>query len=244
MDDKRTPPQAVLFDLDDTLLYNDMETAFLPHYFSLLTEYARPIAGPQEFMALLMASTQAMIRHQDPGQTNEEAFAAVFAGRLGRPWAEYRAFFGRFYEEKFPQLRVYTRPHPDARRVVQACLDAGLAIVIATNPLFPARAIEQRIAWAGLEDMPFDLVTTYENMHACKPAPAYYLEIAEQIDVPSPACCMVGNDLERDIVPARQAGMHTFLVDEAPAEDGPQAEPDRRGRLVELLDWLHDTLSG
>ena len=27
--------QAVLFDLDDTLLYNDMEGTFLDHYFGL-----------------------------------------------------------------------------------------------------------------------------------------------------------------------------------------------------------------
>ena len=38
--------QAVLFDLDDTLLYSDMEHTFLKHYFARLTEYARPLCAP------------------------------------------------------------------------------------------------------------------------------------------------------------------------------------------------------
>ena len=42
---------AVLFDLDDTLLYDDMEGTFLAHYFAALTEYARPLAEPERLMA-------------------------------------------------------------------------------------------------------------------------------------------------------------------------------------------------
>jgi FMN phosphatase YigB (HAD superfamily) len=227
------PIQAVLFDLDDTLLYNDMENVFLPRYFAMLTDYARPDIEPSRLMAALRAGSEAM-NGPHPGQTNEQAFAAAFAPPLGKPWAELRTFFNRFYEERFPELRAYTKAHLAAQDVVQACFDAGYAVAIATNPLFPARAIEHRLAWAGLGDMSFDLVTTYENMHTCKPAPDYYVEIAERLNVLPASCWMVGNDVMRDIAPAQQAGMRTFLVDKWITNDDPQIEPDYRGRLTDL----------
>jgi FMN phosphatase YigB (HAD superfamily) len=233
--------QAVLFDLDDTLLYNNMEGAFLKAYFALLTEYARPLCASQELMGALTRATKAIVCNQDPyGPTNEQAFAAVFAPSLGRPWGELKAFFARFYEDCFPELQVHARAHPEARQTVQACLDAGYQVVIATNPLFPARAIEHRMAWAGVDDLPFALVTTYENMHTCKPAPAYYIEIAHRIDVACSDCLMVGNDAVRDIAPAREAGMHTFLADEWVTNTEPGITADRKGTLSELVLWLAD----
>lgn len=233
--------QAVLFDLDDTLLYNDMEGTFLKAYFSSLTEYARHLCTPEQLIAALGAGVQALQESQDPdGPTNEASFGAVFAAQLGRPWDELSATFARFYEEVFPELRVYARAHPDGRRAVETCIDAGYAIVIATNPLFPRRAIEHRLAWAGIDDLPFALVTTYENMHTSKPFPAYYREIAARIEVPPRACLMVGNDLLRDIVPAQQAGMITYLAEDWITNPDPAIRPDRRGTLGELIEWIGD----
>ncbi|MBN1641016.1 MAG: HAD family hydrolase [Anaerolineae bacterium] len=233
--------RAVLFDLDDTLLYNDMEGTFLARYFAALTEYARPLCEPAELMSALHAATQAAIASQDPhGPTNEASFAAVFALRIGRPWDEIRAFLMGFYQTRFPDLHVYARAHPDARRAVQACLDAGHIVAIATNPLFPAIAIEQRLSWAGVADMPFALVTTYENMHTTKPSPAYYAEIARRIDVPEERCLMVGNDVLRDIAPAQRAGMRTYLAEKWVTNPDPDAQPDRTGTLGELIAWIAD----
>ena len=241
---RQTSPtfSAVLFDLDDTLLYNDMEGVFLRRYFAMLAEYARPLAEPQTLMAALSAASEAMQRGQSTdGPTNEEKFASAFAPPLDKPWDELRTFFAAFYEDRFPELRSVTRAHPDARRAVRACAELGCQVVIATNPLFPARAIEQRMAWAGVDDLPFALVTTYENMHTCKPYPAYYAEIAERIGVAPRACLMVGNDLLRDIAPARQAGMHTFLADEWIVNPDPNISADHRGALSDFIAWMTDS---
>jgi len=236
---KNVALQAVLFDLDDTLLYSDMERTFLNRYFAMLTEYARPLVAPQQLIASLFTATEAMQRNQGAeGLTNEQFFASVFAPLLGRPWAELKAFFTRFYEERFPELRACTRRIPEARQAVQACFDAGYQVVIATNPLFPALAIEHRLEWAGIHDMPFALVTTYENMHTCKPSPAYYLEITDRLDVLPTACLMVGNDVQKDIAPAQKAGTYTFLVDEWMANADPQVQPDYRGKLADLIAWI------
>jgi HAD superfamily hydrolase (TIGR01549 family) len=241
---KKDALKAVLFDLDDTLLYNDMEGTFLKHYFGALTEYARPLCPPQTLIAALEAGVQALQESQDPdGPTNEASFGAVFGSALGRPWEELNETFARFYEEVFPKLHVYARAHPEGRRAVQACLDAGYAVVIATNPLFPRRAIEHRLAWAGVDDLPFALITTYENMHTSKPSPAYYREIATRIGVSPQACLMVGNDLVRDIRPAQQAGMLTYLAEDWITNPDPEIRPDRRGTLGELIEWIGNAAS-
>ncbi|MBN1936552.1 MAG: HAD family hydrolase [Anaerolineae bacterium] len=233
---------AVLFDLDDTLLFSDvgdeMESGFLKHYFALLTDYARPLADPQTFMKALLAATEAMVRDQDLQISNEQAFVRVFAPTLGRPWDELHPFFTYFYEEQFPKLQVHTHSHPDARRAVQTCLDAGYRVVVATNPLFPRRAIEHRLAWAGVGDMPFALITAYENMHTSKPAPAYYREIAVILDVDPSRCVMVGNDVQRDIEPAQRAGMRTFLADQWLTGDDTAIRPDGRGKLGNFINWI------
>ena len=111
-------------------------------------------------------------------------------------------------------------------------------MAIATNPIFPARAIEHRLEWAGVGDIPFDLVTAYENMHTSKPSPDYYREIADLLSVSPEVCVMIGNDVQRDIEPAQAAGMHTFLADEWLAGDDSQVEPDGRGTLQDFIEWM------
>ena len=63
---------------------------------------------------------------------------------------------------------------------------------------------------------------------------------ADRLGTPPTACLMVGNDIQRDILPAQEVGMHTFWVDEWAAHDDPQAQPDRRGKLRDLIDWIRD----
>ena len=92
MSDTELALQAVLLDLDDTLLRSDMDGVFLKHYFGMLAEYARPLVTPQVFRAALSAASKAMHDNSGPDRlTNEQAFAAAFAPRIGRPWPELLA---------------------------------------------------------------------------------------------------------------------------------------------------------
>ena len=98
--------------------------------------------------------------------------------------------------------------------MIRSCLDQGYRLVIATNPLFPRAAIEQRLAWAGVPTTEFryDLVTTYENMHACKPNREYYEEILSRLAVEPELAIMVGDDWDNDIGGATQAGLHAYWI--------------------------------
>jgi FMN phosphatase YigB (HAD superfamily) len=215
--------QAILFDLDDTLLGNNIES-FLPDYFDTLSRYASEVMEKKAFLRELLLGTRAMIESEEPGLTNREVFWTTFCGRTGLQQSDLEPYFQRFYREEFGKLRPLTHSLPEAVALARYCFDQGLQVVVATNPLFPLDAIEQRLAWAGLPvtDYPFALVTAYENMHTTKPNPAYYREILATIGCRLPGqALMVGNEWDNDIAPAAAAGLLTYWV----CQPG-QAPPD------------------
>lgn len=205
--------EAVLFDLDDTLLDNPMDT-FLPAYFQALTRYLDHLVPPEQLMADLMRATQAMNADHNRALTNEEAFASVFYPLLGQDRSTVESAFERFYTQEFPKLRGMTRRRPEARALVASALERGLQVAVATNPMFPRVAVEERLAWAGVPVERFDyaLVTTYENMHATKAHPAYYCEILQKLDRQPGECLMVGDSWKLDIVPASAVGLRAYWV--------------------------------
>ena len=232
------PVRAILFDLDDTLLGNDIDR-FLKAYFGLLAPHVAAYVPPEKFIPALLAATRTMVENTDPGVTNQQAFMADFFPRIGWTKDELMPVFDDFYATQFGKLRSQTRRLPEARSVVQAAFDAGHDVVIATNPLFPDTAIRQRMEWADVAEFPFKLVTSYEVMHFSKPHPEYYLEIAERIGRPPSECVMVGDDWNNDIVPAMRAGLRAYWIN-TDAALPPGFDPRARGTLTNLGRWLTD----
>ncbi len=89
--------------------------------------------------------------------------------------------------------------------------EKGYELVIATNPLFPKFAIDQRIQWAELVHEDFSHITYFEDSHYCKPNVEYYSEILETIGKNPQECMMVGNDAEEDLA-AGALGITTYLI--------------------------------
>ena len=83
--------------------------------------------------------------------------------------------------------------------------------MVATNPMFPRKAIHRRIEWAGLDLNDFSYITSYEDNHYCKPQLHYYKEILEVIGKQPEQCMMVGNDVQEDLV-SLKLGLKTFLI--------------------------------
>lgn len=238
--------RTILFDLDDTLLSNNVDI-FMQRYFGLLSAYAGQKFDESVFMPNLIQSTRAMIQNTDPGLTNAEIFWAAFEELTGGRRADLEPFFDVFYEKEFMQLKSSTSLRPAAARLVQEAIDRDLLVVVATNPLFPRVAIEQRLEWAGLPISEFDfaLVTTYENMHAAKPQPAYYREILARLGVEPRQALMVGDDWRNDISPSAKVGLFSYWI--AP-DDATPIDPaliSGHGSLDALADkvangWLEE----
>jgi HAD superfamily hydrolase (TIGR01549 family) len=231
---------TLLLDLDDTLLSNDIER-FLPAYLQALSKELVQYTEPDRLIAHLMAATAEMVRNQRPDRTLQQVFDAAFYPALNIEKKEVSGDIERFYEQVFPDLARLTVSRPEAIQMVDQAMARGYRIAVATNPLFPRTAILQRLAWAKLpiDRYPFELVTSYEDMHFAKPNPAYFAEILAYLSWPEGPVVMVGDDLERDIVGARRLGLPTFLVSQKNAQTSAGAlQPTASGRLEDLLPWL------
>jgi len=225
--------RAILFDLDGTLLDLDLG-AFLKRYFAALDAASAQLAercAPGVFMPALHAAVGAMMEPH-PGRTNRDVFYDDLLARTGVDLNEHWSVFELFYRDVFPTLGDTAGPAEGARRAVMTARELGLGVAIATNPIFPRAAVDHRLSWAGLGDLTFPVVTTYEDMHACKPHPDYFRQTADLLGVAPQECLMVGDDRALDM-PAADVGMRTFYV----GSDG-AAPADMRGTLDEFADLL------
>ncbi|NIR25522.1 MAG: HAD family hydrolase, partial [Gammaproteobacteria bacterium] len=84
----------------------------------------------------------------DPGESNHSLFWRLFEQRTGLDPAELEPYFAQFYREQFPKLASITQKRPAAASLLKTCFELDLQVVIATNPMFPISAIEERLAWA------------------------------------------------------------------------------------------------
>lgn len=228
--------RAVLFDLDGTLLQNDMDV-FITHFLRRLAPHLTQYASPEQVVKAWQASMQSVMGHSDAGLTNQQIFDMQFYPRIGALQREVQRFVDVFYATSHRSLRNLVRPQPGARETIQAMRDAHLDIVIATNPIFPLTAIEQRLEWADLTDLEFRLITSAENMHSTKPATAYYQEIISALNYEPAECLMIGDDFINDIRPANRVGMRTYWVNTTTTTP-PNFDPKSRGHLHQFYTWL------
>lgn len=229
--------KAVLFDLDGTLLQADTGR-FTAEYIKEVAATVAPVVDPGLFTAALMAGTATMLANKNPSATNEEVFWKDFGNRLKDGVEAVKPLLEQFYESRFGSLSRVAKPAAHSRQAVQAALDSGLRIAVATQPVFPLTAVRQRMAWAGVDDLPWDFVACYEEMHYCKPNPDYFREVAARLGLAPEECLMVGNDVEEDLVSAT-IGMSTGLVtDYLINSQNREYSADWSGSLADLAGWL------
>lgn len=201
--------KAILFDLDGTLLPMDQD-AFVKYYFGALTKKLVPYGyEPESLIKNVWKGTYGMVAN-DGSKTNEEVFWDVFSTFYGNDVRKDEPIFASFYENEFIAAKNGCGYTPKAKEVIDE-LKGKYQLILATNPMFPQVATHRRVGWAGLEVSDFELITTYENSHSCKPNLVYYQEILDKFNLDPKDCLMVGNDVSEDMVAAK-LGMNVFLV--------------------------------
>ena len=204
--------KTVLFDLDGTLLPLDQE-AFGKAYIFGMAKYMTPYGYDlQELIRGITVGTGAMVKN-DGADTNEEVFWRYFSRNMGRDARADEPYFEEYYRTEFQKVREVCGINPKSAEAIAFLKKAGCRVALATNPLFPRIATHSRVAWAGMNPADFDLITTYENSRHCKPNPEYYRDVVADLGEKPENCIMVGNDVDEDILPARQVGMKTFLLE-------------------------------
>lgn len=203
--------EGFFFDLDGTLLQVEMRK-FIPAYARGLAEWFVDITDRKTFTGILLDATIALLQHQDGRQSNEEFLLEILTERLNIDGELFNQRLGWYCEQDLRQLAELIQPHPSASAVLDHCRQAGLRLVLATNPVFPRSVVAARLRWGGLPDYPFELITSYENSRFCKPHPGYFTDILTHLGLEASRCLMIGNDTEQDLA-AQQVGITTFLAD-------------------------------
>lgn len=183
-----------------------------------------------------MRATNAMMSAH-PGVTNQTVFVEAFRENSGVDIEQHWDVFDAFYEDVFPGLGVNLGPRSGAHDAWNTALEHDLVVAVATNPIFPARAIEHRLAWARIDRERASAITSYEMMTASKPHAEYYRQVAQMLGVDPSECLMVGDDAQLDM-PAADIGMKTFYVG-----NDPDAVADYRGDMSDVADLIRRTCS-
>lgn len=201
---------TVLFDLDGTLLPMNNDE-FVEYYFKFLCARMANLGfDPKEVVDAVWAGTAAMVKN-DGSVTNETAFWKRFQELMGDKVIDARPELEDFYANEFNKAKAVCGQDQVLIDLVARLKDKGYRVILATNPIFPKLATQNRIGWAGLKPEDFELYTTYEDIGYSKPNPEYYSEVLRRINAKPEECIMIGNDATEDMV-AESLGIKVFLL--------------------------------
>lgn len=240
--------KLVLLDLDNTLLRNP-DMAFARAYLRLIDEHFASVMGipnvSQHIRHFINIASNDHIRTQ----SLYSLAVAVLADATGAPTASIQNALADFYATQYPTLAACVQPVAGAAELIAHLRDQNIAVVIATNPIYPETAIRQRMAWGQLpqEKETYALITTAENMHFAKPDPAYYAEIVARVGVEPDEALLVGDSPRNDIIPAHVVGIPAFQI--VGAGDAAAPEAQASGSLQDFIaithqdNWQHELFS-
>lgn len=231
--------QAVLFDLDGTLLPMENDR-FTKVYFKHLAQKAQSWGyTDRELLVRSVWEGVAAMARNDGSRRNKEVFWDYFAGIYGQKVYEDIPRFDSFYENEFHEAREAADPKPLlAGEALRIAREKAEHVILATNPVFPYPADASRLSWLGLRMEDFDLVTDYENSRFSKPNPEYYKDILKSFQLDPARCLMVGNDVDEDVLAAGRAGIPSYLLDDHLINRSGKEITCPRGSYAQMLDFL------
>lgn len=231
---------TLLLDLDNTLLGNNLEQ-FFAEYLGAFADTVSPLIEPDVFIDQLLQSTRVMMKNRQPDCTLQEVFEKSFFQGLKLDIEDFRIAVDRFYKEVYPGLRKGTSIERNAIELVEQAEQRGYRMAVATNPLFPMTAVQQRLSWAnlGTDRIKFNLVSSFETFHFAKPDPAYFAEVLARLGWPEGSILVVGDEMENDILPASRLGLATYWVTEDPYEIILENESQAvGGDIAGVFEWI------
>ena len=248
--------KAVLLDLDNTLILFD-EMTYYEAYFKRLDSFFGDDFTPDELKQRVLNGTLAL-GHNKGDKTNLECFLEVFADGLEMSASVLWERFMDFYREVYDGIRVAVAVPEGLQDVLAGLRQAGLKLVIASNPIFPVIAQKKRMRWGDMDPDWFDLFTHMENMRYVKPRVDYFRQACEMVGQAPAECLMVGNDPVNDMA-AGKAGLKTYRTTDAAVIDyasltltdeqrrsGPREipKPDYEGPFSGVTAVVEDLLAG
>jgi FMN phosphatase YigB (HAD superfamily) len=101
--------------------------------------------------------------------------------------------------------------YADARPCLANVKARGRLVGVAGN--FPSDVIDEAVLDA---DLPVDIVGAPDRWGASKPSTEFFRRLVEAAGVPAEQIAYVGDRLDNDVIPAREAGIHGILLERGP----------------------------
>ena len=228
----------VLFDLDGTILPMDVEEFTQKYIGGIIQTMNNNKRNGKEIAKAVFAGVSAMIK-SDGTLTNEELFWNVFKQITNISKEDIEDEFMFFYENMFDDIDSGIR-NENMVEAVSLLKQKGYKLYLTTNPLFPAIATYKRVKWAGLNTDDFELITTFENSHFCKPNIQYYQEVINKCHLDIHECLMVGNDVLEDGI-IETIGVPVYIVnDYLINKENKEIKTKYQGSSVEFLEFVRN----
>lgn len=200
---------AILFDLDGTLLPIDTDEFTKKYVERLVTYLSKYDYEPQTFVKAMWQGVMTMSKN-DGSKRNFDIFYDVLNSIYGQKVYDDMDIIINFYKNEFNESKQYVNSTNYAKELVSLAHQKAKYVILATNPFFPKEALETKLSWLGLSVNDFDFITHYENSYYSKPNPHYYKTIVNELHLNPKNCLMIGNDVEEDIIASND--FNHFLI--------------------------------
>lgn len=224
-------PQAILFDLDDTLCdYSAARALRLRVAFSL-DHAGQPSTGDDDALTEMVAASIAMHPHGvDHFSELFRQFAIGDRAAAERAAAWYRG-------NRFHGLELFAGSREALQAVRSAHSLPGFRRQVGIITNGPTEVQRAKITLLGLDEL-VDFVLISEEFGAAKPDPSIYHAAVARMGVEHADAVFVGDTAEFDMAGAHAAGIRTVWINAA-ANDwpGPGRAPDHT--VAHIKDLLH-----
>lgn len=220
MNEQKRSIEAVIFDLDDTLLdwsqpeleWHEFTRPMADNVYDHLVAEGHSPGDRDRFFQLLREQVR-----EEWERAKEDWSGANFGEALQKACQEAGADMERLDLEE--TMRAYDwRPMPgvdlydDARAVLDELRERGYQIGLITNSFLPMWMRDVELEHYGLIHY-FDARLTSGDAGYMKPHPAIYEQMLELLAVPAERAVFVGDRPQNDIAGANEAGLISILID-------------------------------
>ena len=184
-------PELILFDFSGTLAYLSKPVDF-KGFFSALKNFGLEIVTNAEIKASATLFADLLGFAKDWLDFSEK----IFVEYVEKPEREAVEKLARFLEKNI-SFKLYD----DVKEIVNLPFKKA---ILSANARFLIKSL-------GLEK--FAKIFTPKETKFLKPDPKAFLTVLETLRVKPERTLMVGNEIERDLIPAKRLGMKVILID-------------------------------
>jgi putative hydrolase of the HAD superfamily len=229
-------PQAIIFDLDDTLIQTHLASAST--WRQLTDEFSKELSiAPERFDPAVEAARRYLwvdpARHAAWRQRMAEAPAEILriaAGELAIELPEHtpRRFADRYVRLFFRALLVF----PQAHELLEALRARGIRLAMITNG--EAGWQRRKLAHAQLDHY-FETILVEGEFGVGKPDPSTYRHVLDALRLPPEQVWMVGDRLDWDVLAPQRLGITGVWFDYQ-HKGLPDNLPERPRHVIRGLD--------